>query len=343
MVGPTVFEFEVEPSEPAVDRIDVYVEGELAGSALPPTWSFTWTAPTKGVVGVQIAGVAYAGGLKVAVEKIVTSDARFGDVVNVAAVQLYPVVRTWSSQYVSGLEREDFVVFDQGKEIEIEFFSDDPAVLTVALLLDISESMRADLGFVQEAACGFIEELEADDAVSAYAFNNALRELSNSSLDHLAVMNSIRKLTSSGGTALYDATARVLEQLSKVPNRKVLIVFSDGEDESSLATLDRTVQRARESDVLIYTIGIAESKAELVARNDLVNLGEATGGEAYIVSKFKDLPEVFGAILKDLRAQYILSYPPPQGKTGERSVEVRLRDKRGKVRCRESYFYSSGE
>jgi len=184
---------------------------------------------------------------------------------------------------------------------------------------------------------------EADDAVSAYAFNNSLATLSRASLDHLAVMNSIRRLAPGGGTALYDATIRVLGELSKVPNRKVLIVFSDGEDESSLTTLDRTVRAARESDVLIYTIGIAESKADLAKRKDLVKLGEATGGEAFIVSRFKKLPEVFRAILRDLRAQYILSYPPPPGKAGERSVEVRLRKKRAKVRCRESYFYESGE
>ena len=338
LVGATEFRFKVSEEQERAERIDVYVRGELVGTAYPPDWGFSWEAP-PGLVGAEVVAVAYRGDRRVGMARIRTSDAVFDDVLDVSAVQLYPVVTDWRGRYVSGLARENFQVLDQGREVEIDFFSAEPTSLTLALLLDISNSMKGKLGFVQEAAVGFIDQLDRRDVLSVYAFNQGLVAHSQRTSDHTQAKLDIRSLRPKGGTAVYDAVVKVLQALGNVPNRKALFLFSDGQDELSLLTLSQAVERARRSEVIIYAVGAGQSQADLRSRPDLVNLAEATGGEASFIEKYKELPKVFHSVVEDLRAQYLLSYTPPPGREAERTVEVRLTKKKYKVRCRSTYYY----
>jgi VWFA-related protein len=209
------------------------------------------------------------------------------------------------------------------------------------MLLDVSESMQEELSTVKEASCGFIDQLGSEDRVSLYAFNHSLIPGVRLTSDFEEPKDAIRRLSAAGGTALYDAVVRVLNDLGPVKGRKAIVVFSDGRDERSLSSLERTIEMARRSEVLIYAVAAGETEQDLAARQDLEVLAEETGGEVHLIQKFKHLPRVFSSILDDLRAQYSLSYEPPEGPAGERQVRVEVQEgKKYRVRCRRSYYYT---
>lgn len=340
IVGPTEIRFSVDASEPPIDRIDVYSDGLLIGSAVGPGWSLFWDAPTGEAVTI-VAGVYSRGEL---IDKIHVSAAdhpRFLDSVEVVLVELYPVVTDVRGRYVSGLTIDDFSVFDQGRPVKIETFSNEPAELSLAILVDVSGSMEEKLGSVQTASSRFVDELDAHERVAVYGFNHGFRRVVGLTLDHGRVKKALRDLRAEGGTALYDAVVLVLETFRGVRGRKAVVVFSDGLDQNSLTTRVRAIEAAKRDQVLIYTVGAGDSEADRDAREDLRILAEETGGSSHVIERMGQLSRVFGAILEDLGAQYSLSYAAPTGPGGLRKVVVQPKDGKLRIRYQKSYYYSS--
>lgn len=337
LAGPTRFEFEVCDGA-RIERIDVYVEGKLIGSAAPPLWRFDWQAPLR-LAATDIVAVGYRGDTVIGQSRIETAELTFAEVVDVQAVQLYPVVFDRRGRYAHDLQKEEFQVSENGRKVDIEFFSRDAATMTVAILIDVSQSMTEDLGIVQEAACGFIDRLDREDRLAIYAFNHGLSTVSRLGTEHPLAKNEVRQLQAEGGTALYDAVIGVLADLDGMEGRKIVVVFSDGRDERSMLPLRQVVEAARSSEVIVYAIGAGEDDEDLARREDLGVLATETGGSAYFLDKIRKLPNVFDEILIDLRSQYSLSYTPPAGPAGIRTLEVRVTRKGHTVRCRKSYRY----
>ena len=340
VVGPTRFSFSVPEREPPIERIDVYVAGRQIDSALPGAWSFEWDVPRE-LIGAEYQAVVYADGRVVDKLRLTTSEIDLSEEIDVVEVQLFPVVVDRKGRYVGGLAREDFAVFDRGKQVTIKAFSQQASSLNLAMVLDISASMLPDLTLMKEASCRFIDSLAEGDRVTLYAFNHALLPEVPLTDELEQPKNAIRGLSASGSTALYDAVLRVLADLREVRGRKAVLLFSDGLDKRSVSSLDRTIEMARRSEVIIYAVA-AERDAEAAERHDLRMLAEETGGELYIIDKFKQLPAAFSSILDDLRAQYRLAYDPPAGPSGERALRVELpAHRKYRVRCRKSYYFEA--
>jgi VWFA-related protein len=262
-----------------------------------------------------------------------------GTQVSVTAVQLYPVVQDRQGRYIPNLTQQDFSVFESGVQVPIDYFSKEVLSLTLAFLLDNSASMDDDLALVQESSCRFLDRLEPSDQVTIYGFNHRVANPQPITLDRAAAKAAIRRLTAAGPTAMYDAVARVLNDLKAVAGRKAIVLFSDGQDNRSLLSLSKVVQMAREADLIIYAIAAGEDRPDVAARADLNILSQATGGQTLILKGIKDLPRIYGEIFNDLRAQYSISYSPPSGSAGVRNVEVRVSDPKYRVRCRKTYLY----
>jgi len=322
-----------------VSRIDVYVAGTLAGTALAPQWSFTWQAPT--LVGAQIIAIAFDAAGKPGERVRIKSAAHVvTEWVDVNAVQLFPVVIDRGGRYVRGLTRDAFTVLDQGRPVNIDYFSENIEHLSLAILLDTSRSMTGKLSFVTEAAWSLMQRLEDGDTVAVYAFNHGLTTGPHGSAGDLSrVEPFIRGLVPAGGTALYDALSEVLNDRPGGGGRTAIIVFSDGQDEQSLLTLQQVVSSARQSESIVYTVGAGSTERDLDARDDLETLARETGGQALFFDNYKKLDEVFESVLVDLRSQYALSYTPPEGESGVRAIEVRAKGSGYRVRCRPSYVY----
>lgn len=336
VVGPTVFALDVKG--PDIVRVDLYVAGKLIGSCEGPDWRLSWDAPA-GLSRTPIKAIAFGGSGPVATATIRTSATVLGDEIQVDVVQLYPVVTDRRGRYVRGLSRGDFTVTENGRAVELTSFESEVSDLELVLLLDTSASMQSSLAFVKEASGQLVDKLVEGERVSVYGFNQSLRLMISSTTDRRLTKERIRSLFALGGTALYDGLVEVLEDLLPVLTRTAIVIYSDGEDLDSLTPLPRAVERAREAEVLIYAIATEDALGKKVEREDLQELAQATGGGAFFVEEMKELPAIYANILADLRAQYALSYTPPSGPDGRRSISVITRDKSHRVRYRESYEY----
>lgn len=336
VVGPTTFEFDVEGSD--ILRVDLYVAGQLIGSCAGPDWRLSWNAPS-GLSKAPIKAIGFGSSGPIATATIRTSTTILGDEIQVDVVQLYPVVTDRRGRYVRGLTRDDFTVTENGRAVELTSFESEVSDLELVLLLDTSASMQSSLAFVKEASGQLVEKLVAGERVSVYGFNQSLRLMTSSTSDRNLTKERIRSLSALGGTALYDGLVEVLEDLRPVLTRTAIVIYSDGEDLDSLTPLSRAVERAREAEVLVYAIATEDALGDKVKRDDLQELAQATGGSAFFVEQMKELPAIYAGILADLRAQYALSYTPPPGPDGRRSISVITRDKGHRVRYRESYDY----
>lgn len=341
LIGPTVFQFEVVAP---VDRIDVYVGGKLVGTAKPPEWTLPWEAPS-GMASVEVRAIGFHAGKVVDKASIRTADGSFFDSVDVTAVQLYPVVTDRKGRYVEALRVEDFELLEQGAPVPIDSFAAERGPLHLSILIDVSLSMKDNLAIVQDAATRFLDYTEPGDEISIYGFNHGLISALQRGTDRQVAKAKIEELQADGGTALYDGVIRVLADIaprkvsgaSTHPDRQAILLFSDGIDERSLAPLSRAVEKARQSDVVLYAIAAGDQVDGLLARGDLKDLATETGGDFYMAEKLKELPGIFARVAMDLASQYRVSFTPPPGAKGERKIEVRVRNDDYRVRCRQAY------
>jgi VWFA-related protein len=152
-------------------------------------------------------------------------------------------------------------------------------------------------------------------------------------------------LSAWGGTALYDATVRALDLVSRQTGRKGVVIFSDGDDRNSLTTRETAMGRVQASDAMLYTIGFGAGATVPKLRGSLESYARATGGRPFFPRQAKELDGVFDEIVNDLAHQYVLSYAPSNIKRDDswRNIKVRVRNGQFDVRARRGYRASRSQ
>ena len=261
-------------------------------------------------------------------------------------VVLPVIVTDKQGRFVADLNQERFAVYDNGRRVAIDFFSSEDTPVTVGLVIDASSSMRGKLGEVIAATMRFATLSNPDDEFFVVRFNDDVRELTADAhfllaADHDALEKAVTSLTAEGRTALYDALMAGLEHLDRGTRpRKVLVLVSDGGDNASLATLDRVLARARQSNVTIYTIGVFDADDDDRNPGVLKALARATGGERFLPRSAGPLVAACEHIAREIRSGYTIGYAPPDrdGAFHRVRVEVDGRDRPLTVRTRPGYF-----
>jgi VWFA-related protein len=265
-------------------------------------------------------------------------------------VVLPVIVTERADQYVSTLTRDDFVVYDNGRRVPIEHFSNEDTPVTVGLVVDSSSSMRRKLGDVIAASMAFVRSSNPNDEISVMWFNDAVHDALPASQfvpagDTPALSRALTSLVPEGQTSLYDALVESIDRVSSGSRpRKVLVVISDGGDNASEATLNRVLEKARASNVAIYTIGIYDDADPDRNPRVLKSLASATGGERYLPRSAGPLMQACTHIAREIRSGYTIGYLPPDrdGAFHRVRVEVASPDKRRlTVRTRPGYFAAS--
>lgn len=159
-------------------------------------------------------------------------------------------------RFVSGLQKKDFKIFENGVEQQIDSFATVQQPFTVVLLLDVSPSTAYQIDEIHAAAISFVNQLRADDKVIVVAFDEKVRVLSPATSNRAVLENAIMQAEFGNGTNLFDAVDYVMNrQLKSVEGRKAVVLFTDGVDNvSDRATYQSTVQQTQETDVLFYPI-----------------------------------------------------------------------------------------
>jgi VWFA-related protein len=262
-------------------------------------------------------------------------------------VVLPVVVTDKQGRYIPDIERERFTVFDNGRRVPIEIFSNEDTPLTIGLIIDASGSMRPKIGEVISASIAFARSSHPQDELFAIRFNDDVRDVVRDrpfllASDLVALGSALGSMRPDGRTALYDALVAGLDHLALGSRaRKALVVISDGGDNASEATLDRVLARARESSAAIYTIGIFDNDDIDKNPGVLKSLARATGGERFLPRSPGELLQTCERIAREIRSGYTIGYVPPDRDGAFHRVRVDVQPASSQkltVRTRPGYF-----
>jgi Ca-activated chloride channel family protein len=267
----------------------------------------------------------------------------------VGLVVLHATTENKKGVSVSGLDKDNFEVFEDGVVQRIETFSHEDIPVTVGLVVDGSGSMRPKHNDVLSAAQTFVAASNASDEMFVVNFNEyvsfGLPDDVPFTSKPAALQSALALSPITGQTALYDAMATALQQLKRGSrDKKVLIVISDGGDNaSSHSNLQRIMTLAVESNAVIYTIGLFDESD--VDRNPgvLKQLAHATGGEFFQPETISDVVPLCAQIARDIRNQYTIAYTPTNAAQdgAYRAIQVRAKaagHDRLVVRTRPGYY-----
>jgi Ca-activated chloride channel family protein len=247
--------------------------------------------------------------------------------------------------YVTDLQKGDFRLYVDGRQVPIQFFRHDlNTPVSVGILVDTSGSMQPKIPQARIAITEFLNDLNARDDVFLFAFSARPFLLQNFTTNHALVASRLMLLHAYGQTALYDA---ILDGLLMVEHgrydKKVLLVVTDGMDNSSSSTLAQVIGQARRMGVLIYSIGIGDPNASSMpgiafgpfafgGSDDRVDaatlriLSTETGAKTFIIREIGDgelMREDMANISAELRDQYTLGFVTPDAASGGyRSIRV---------------------
>ncbi len=274
--------------------------------------------------------------------------------------------------YIPGLAKENFRIFEDGKEQEIAYFGTSDKPFTVILMIDTSPSTEYKIEEIQRAAAAFVDQLKPQDNVMVIEFAGTVHVLTESTNDRERIYKAIRKADWGEGTSLYDAVDFSLrKRLSTVEGRKAIVLFTDGVDTTSRkSTYDKTVDMAEESECLIFPIyyntffqqprlgggggigfpgtmgGMGTARGQsaeeyALGKKYLEDLAIYTGGRVFRPEATPGgLTAAFEGIAEELRRQYNIGYIPyEEGKPGQRKqIKVRVDRPNLVLRARDSYI-----
>lgn len=279
-------------------------------------------------------------------------------------VVLHATVLNSRGQMVDDLGKTDFRVYENGVQQKLAVFSHSDVPVTMGIVIDDSGSMRNKRPSVDAAALTFVKTSNPNDQVFVVNFNDVyyVDTPGNFAANMQQLEAALDKIDSRGGTALYDAVVASLDHL-KLGNRdkKVLLVITDGDDNSSRYTFPQLIQYAEKSNAVIYAIGLLGgdnephglfhigSGGDRHAKKVLEEMAESTGGRAFFPKSLDQVDSICQHIAHEIRDQYTLAYYPTNAARDGTFRNVRVEAfvpgsrKRLTVRTRPGYFAPKGK
>jgi Ca-activated chloride channel family protein len=263
-------------------------------------------------------------------------------------VPVYVTVLDADKRLVPDLVQDDFEILDNGKPAPIILFDAEVQPISVVVMLDTSASMTGSLDLLKDASEQFLIRLLPQDRGMVGAFNDKIQFVSQFTSDRDDLVGSLRDIGFGNPTRLYDAIDASLEQLRPIEGRRVVLIFTDGEDTYSKVGSGRVLERARGEEVMIYSIGLESvyfnGQQKVRSRPDRVikRLAEETGGGYFELKKTDDLGPTFTRVAQELHSQYSLGFAPiADGKVHR--LQVTVKNKAGMTaRARRSYQAPAG-
>lgn len=260
-------------------------------------------------------------------------------------VDLYVTATDRNGRLVPDLLQEDFVVLDEGRVQEVVLFENEVRPITVVIMLDTSASMTPSLDLLMAGAEQFILRMLPDDRARVGAFNDKIQILPEEDFtgDRDALIRELDRLQFGNPTRLYDAVAASIEALSGLDGRKVVLVFTDGEDTQREIGWRDVLEMAQLEEVMIYTIGLESDYFNGVRRvrsrpdRRLRTFAEETGGGYFELQDTDDLGPTFTRVAQELHSQYVLGFVPPARDGRVHEIDVRVSRRGTTARARRSY------
>jgi len=260
-------------------------------------------------------------------------------------VSLFVTVADAQKRLVPDLTKEDFDVFDNEKLQPLVFFANEVQPITVVVMLDTSGSMTGSISLLRAAAEQFVIRLLPADKGRVGAFNDKIQfaglRFTN---DRDELVSGIRDLDYGNGTRLWDAIGASLDELKGIDGRRVVLIFTDGDDTESKIGLGTVIDRARAEEVMVYAIGLESNyfngQRQVKSKPDggLRKIADETGGGYFELQKTSDLAPTFTRVAQELHSQYVLAFSPTQLDGRVHKLAVKTKPPGTTARARRSYL-----
>ena len=259
-------------------------------------------------------------------------------------VPLYVTVQDVEKRLVPDLAKEDFDVLDNGVPVTLTLFQNEPEPFSVVVMLDTSGSMTLTIDLLQDAAEQFVIRLMPADKGIVGAFNDKIQfpiaDFTNSRDD---LVGGIREVDYGNSTRLWDAAEASIEQLKRVSGRRVVLLFTDGDDTASKIGLGKVMDEARAAETMVYAIGLQSvyfnGQRQVRSQPDkgLRKVSDETGGGYFELEKTSDLAPTFTKVAAELHSQYVIGFAPTQLDNRVHKLAVKMKQPGLAARARRSY------
>lgn len=322
----------------SVERVTFFANGIQVCSVTRPPFECDWDAGDR-IAEHQIRVTASMRNGERLVQSVRTRGTEFAEHVDVDVVQVTAVVTDGDGRFVKGLRREDFSIIEDDKPQQITHFASENIPLEMVTAIDVSSSMELALPRVKQSAKKFLAGLRPEDQVTILAFNDLIFTIARRSTDQAHRERVIDHMRPWGGTALHDVIIKAADILGRQSGRRSIVLFSDGDDQSSLAPLTAAIERTEGSDATIYAIGQGRAVNNRHLQDLMRRIATVSGGRAFFTEEDSKLDTIFEEILEDLRNQYLLSYPAPSSQRDGKwhDIKVQVAGGKHKVRARQGY------
>ena len=263
----------------------------------------------------------------------------------VRLVNIPVVVTDAANNYVLNLDLEDFEVLEDDRMQKIEGFRFETRPMTIGLLLDSSGSMEKSIDHAKNAAISFLDALREEDRCFVISFSHNIELIKDLEGDNETAIEAIKDIKAQGGTFLYAAMNFALSKLRYLNEKKVIVLLSDGKDESMGAELfgdqigfNHMLEEVKKQEVVVYAVAFRVNDAKAIG--ELNTLVGETGGRIYRPMSADGLLSAYNEIASDLKSQYLLSYVSSNSDMDGRwrSISVRVKGKNYTVRSRPGYY-----
>ena len=259
-------------------------------------------------------------------------------------VSLFVTVQDAQKRLVPSLTQADFEVFDNDKPQPITYFDNSVHPITCVTMLDTSGSMTLTIDLLRQAAEQFVIRLLPDDKARVGAFNDKIQFAGRFTNNRDELVGAIKDLDYGNGTRLWDAVGASLDELKGVEGRRVVLVFTDGDDTESKIGLGTVVERARAEEVMVYAIGLESNyfNGQHMVRSKpdrgLRRIADETGGGYFELEKTADLAPTFTHVAYELHSQYVIGFTPTQLDGRVHKLAVKMKQPGMTARARRSYL-----
>ena len=259
-------------------------------------------------------------------------------------VSLFVTVQDLQKRLVPSLVQADFDVFDNEKTQPIVYFDNSIRPINVVVMLDTSGSMTLTIDLLKQAAEQFLLRLLPDDKGRVGAFNDKIQINAKWSSDRDQMISDVKNLDYGNGTRLWDAVGVALDELKPIDGRKVILVFTDGDDTESKISLGNVIERARTDEVMIYAIGLESNyfNGQRMVRtkpdSGLRKIADETGGGYFELTKSSELASTFTKVAQELHSQYVIGFAPTLLDNKVHKLLVKMKQPGMTARARRSYL-----
>jgi len=248
---------------------------------------------------------------------------------------------------VPNLEQDEFTILDNGKPQQITFFQNETQPFTVVVMLDYSASMTSSLDLLRAASEQFLLRMLPQDKGQVGAFSDRIEFSGQFTNDRDDLISALRDLQYGNPTRLWDAVDQSIDMLKPVDGRKVVLVFTDGDDTYSKTGFGAVLDHAKQNEVMVYAIGLQSTyfNGQRMVRSQpdrsLKKIAEETGGGYFELKKTDELAPTFTRVAQELHSLYTIGFSPAALDGKEHKLDLKMKQSGMVARARKSYIASA--